>query len=808
MQKRNYDNALTKLYESKESEELDFRILSLEGDELYKEIAYVLTELSLIDSKSGKKIISESERRIVQENLFKIIKNKWKSLWGDANKEAKEQTGQNLSRTQQLAIKKTQEEIAEISKNCTEREQATWDVSFAGTDTKKNEKEWLEKAVKSCVEETLKGPKGKSAIGKLGDFLRGTIAGRALVGLVAIGAMGIIIGSATGVIGSSLDTDTTTDVDGPTDVDLDQDLSNNLVDNQGAQQSELASQQGVDIKDDLPQHVGIDFDTGSADLSPSQQQKIDTTTQEIIKNIQDRIDAGHTDISVELNAQGNASNDGGNWNHNNDTGGDNLNQDRANVVEKSLEPLVKKLSDMGVKVKLTKTIGEKGSSVDAGSDMSDATETGTIGFKVDSKAKTTTKTDTTWTPGPIKNYERDFRVGPVPPLCKYVDKRTGKILPMSPELILGTYFSLKTIEGGLKTKEDGRKFSGFITTSSKEGSGRSLGKIRVKGGFTTPKKDFEHEHLQPNSNYIVFEILDPKIDGEWLGMCDYDGKEQPFKGEPESAGGKEQPFKGEPESAGGEEQPPVTTDIPADFLKGNRNMQLVYLSQNFLPGGKSLWARLGLKEGTVLPTGFFDAALGQGKVDQEKYLNAFYKHLEKENSFTEKLNVGVWLTRVQSNENQALIKWVRNTRKSIGGFIGSIKKAFPEFEIGERRKAKTRRPGERGRAMALAGESIMGKNNLLIEIGLGGTASKAGFDEKEFMKNLPQFMEMLSMMYYDGSGKSLPYNKEEVLATCKEFGCKAGSSKKYKKTKSDDYEFMMSDKYINEEIKRIRQLMK
>ena len=107
----------------------------------------------------------------------------------------------------------------------------------------------------------------------LGDFLRGTIAGKALVSLVAIGAMGMIVGSATGAIGSSLDTDTTTTTDGPTDVDLDQDLSNTLVDNHGAQQADLASQQGVDIQDDLPQHVGIDFDTGSADLSQDQQQK-------------------------------------------------------------------------------------------------------------------------------------------------------------------------------------------------------------------------------------------------------------------------------------------------------------------------------------------------------------------------------------------------------------------------------------------------------------------------------------------------------------------------------------------------------
>ncbi len=254
---------------------------------------------------------------------------------------------------------------------------------------------------------------------------------------------------------------------------------------------------------------------------------------------------------------------------------------------------------------------------------------------------------------------------------------------------------------------------------------------------------------------------------------------------------------------------PPTPDIPADFLKGNRNMQLVYLSQNFLPGGKSLWDSLNLKEGTVLPSGFFDAALGQGKVDQEKYLSAFHKHLEKKDAFTKKLNVGAWMAKVQSNKNQGLIKWVRNTRKGIGSFFTKLKKGFPEdFAIGERQKAKVSKPGERGKAMGLAGESLNGRYDLITELSLGSSASQAGFDESLFMKNLPQFMAMLSMMYYGAKGKKLPYNKEAVLAYCKKYGCKGGSSKKYKQTKSDDYQFVEGEDILGEEIARIRQLMK
>ena len=254
--------------------------------------------------------------------------------------------------------------------------------------------------------------------------------------------------------------------------------------------------------------------------------------------------------------------------------------------------------------------------------------------------------------------------------------------------------------------------------------------------------------------------------------------------------------------------PPITTDIPADFLKGNRNMQLAYLAQNFLPGGKSLWDSLGLKEGTVLPSGFFDAALGQGKVDQEKYLKAFHKHLEKNNSFTKKINPNAWMAKIQSNKNQGLISWIRNTRKGIGGFIKKIKNAFDEFEIGERQKAKVSKPGERGKAMGLAGESLNGRYDLITELNMGNAANAAGFDEKLFMKNLPQFMEMLSMMYYGAKGSKLPYNKEAVLKVCKKYGCKGGSSRKYKQTKSDDYQFVEGEEILSEEIKRIRQLMK
>lgn len=302
------------------------------------------------------------------------------------------------------------------------------------------------------------------------------------------------------------------------------------------------------------------------------------------------------------------------------------------------------------------------------------------------------------------------------------------------------------------------------------------------------------------------------LDDLLQSLKDIDPTEEnpPIIDEPEG----EEPEGEEPKGGGGdvtgtEDPKPVSPDIPADFLKGNRNMQLVYLSQNFLPGGKSLWNGLNLKEGTVLPSGFFDAALGQGKVNQEKYLKAFYNHLGKNNSFTKKISSEDFISKVKDDKNQGLIKWVRNTRKGIGSFFSKLKKGFPEdFAIGERQKAKVSRPGERGKAMGLAGESLNGRYDLITELSLGNSASQAGFDEKLLMKNLPQFMEMLSMMYYGAKGKKLPYNKEAVLAFCGKYGCKGGSSKKYKQTKSDDYQFVEGEEVLTEEIIRIRQLMK
>jgi hypothetical protein len=248
--------------------------------------------------------------------------------------------------------------------------------------------------------------------------------------------------------------------------------------------------------------------------------------------------------------------------------------------------------------------------------------------------------------------------------------------------------------------------------------------------------------------------------------------------------------------------------VPSEFLQGNRNMQLAYLASNFLPEGQNLWNNLKLKEGTTIPSGFLDAALGQGKADPEKYLKAFYNHLEKNDSFTQDVNVGSWLAIVRSKKNLGLIKWIRNTRKGIGNFIKGLMKAFPEFEIGERQKAKVSRPGQKGQAMGVAGESLNGRFDLLIEVDLGMSASQAGFDESSFMKNLPQFMEMISTMYYGAKGTKLPYNKEAVLDKCKKYGCKTGGGKKFKKAKSADYKFVESSSPLKEEINKIKKLMK
>ncbi len=256
--------------------------------------------------------------------------------------------------------------------------------------------------------------------------------------------------------------------------------------------------------------------------------------------------------------------------------------------------------------------------------------------------------------------------------------------------------------------------------------------------------------------------------------------------------------------------------IPKDFLDGNRNMQLAYLSKNFLPGNKSLWDRLGLKEGTVLPSGLFDAALGQGKVDQEKYLTAFFNKLKKDGDLLKDTSYANWKKNLFKKSNLALIAWVRNTRKGIGSFFKKLKDAFPEFEISTRSKAGISKPGKRGKGAGTAGSinnSTDVRYDLIIEAGLGSTANQAGFDESTFMKNLPQFMKMLASMYYGAKGSKLYYNEKAVLDKCKKYGCKATSSKEFDKSVSDDY-YLIDDQKISkeqtltEEIIRIRQLMK
>lgn len=262
--------------------------------------------------------------------------------------------------------------------------------------------------------------------------------------------------------------------------------------------------------------------------------------------------------------------------------------------------------------------------------------------------------------------------------------------------------------------------------------------------------------------------------------------------------------------------PPTPTDEPpidSEFLKGNRNMQLGHLSKNFLPQGEDVWSKLGLKDGTILPTGFIDASLSQGKSRDEdykkKYLTKYYNHLKKDGSFNQETSVDDWMSKV--TEARPVTQWISSTRKNIGGFIKALRKLFKDdgFEIGDRVQAKTSRPGERGKGMGIAGanESTNHQNNLIVEAMLGGTADGAGFDESLFMKNLPQFMEMLSMMYYGAKGTKLSYNKEAVLAKCKDNGCKGGTSQKYQQTKSDAYKLKGTD-YMSEEITRMKSLMK
>jgi hypothetical protein len=297
------------------------------------------------------------------------------------------------------------------------------------------------------------------------------------------------------------------------------------------------------------------------------------------------------------------------------------------------------------------------------------------------------------------------------------------------------------------------------------------------------------------------------------------GDEEPKGGEGDEPKGDGDGEGDEPQTGGGEGEPTGGVsgpEIPSDFLDGNRNMQLAYLSKNFLPGGKSLWDRLGLKEGTVLPSGLFDAALGQGKVDQDKYLKAFFNKLKKDGDLLKDTSFDKWKKGLFKKDNLALVAWIRNTRKGIGSFFKKLRDAFPEFEISTRAKAGISKPGERGKGAGTAGSinnSTDIRYDLIIEAGLGSTANQAGFDESTFMKNLPQFMKMLASMYYGAKGSKLYYNEKAVLDKCKKYGCKSTSSKEFDKSVSDDYylvdnRVLDNENTLKEEITRIRQLMK
>jgi hypothetical protein len=809
MKKPNYDNALTLLFENKESNELDTSILTLEGEDLYRELAFILAELSLIDNNSGKKIISEGERRLLEESLMSSLRDSWKNLWGTANKQAQQSTGKNLTPQQQQAIQHSQKAIADATETCIIRREADWEVY--GTDkTDKSEerkKVWMEKAVKSCVEEVLKGPRGQSIIGKLGDFLRGTVVGKVLVGLIAVGAMTYV----TGAIGSHTKTTTDTIDDGGVDV------SDSVVKN--ASDSTLDNQVHVKVNPDggiVKVKVGsdgstvgvIERDHGVTDLKPDQVQQVADNIIKTIKDVNKDPDLGGKQVkSITLKFHSDKSNTDGNVDSDNDgvpdsndcKGGPCAETHNQKSIDAVLKLVKQGLEKDGIttKVKVKSEIGGLAKDqVSKNSTQAKAEQGTTVSIGgIDAPVKTVK--DTSFQQGPYGPLV-DNPPAPVPKAC-YLVLNGKKVTLGNGDYI---YFYGKLVNKKIQTKKDGQTFEGMIIKGSKD-AGDTDYDLKVLGGFTLE----ENASGINKGRYLSVQVNKPEgIKGMYLIACGTEGEggqgREDKGGEDVGRGGDEPIQKGgdEPIQGGGEPM------VPTDFLQGNRNMQLAYLASNFLPEGKDFWSNLYLKKGTIIPSGFLDAALDQGKYDPEKYLIAFYNKLKKDNSLTRDINVSAWLAKVHSTENLGLIKWVRNTRKGIGGFIKNLQKSFPEFGIGKRQKAKSVRPGAEGQAMGLAGESLNGRVDLINE--LSGSAEQAGFDQNQFMKNLPQFMAMLSAMYYSVGGTKLPYDKKAVLQKCKKYGCKTGGGTKYKKTKSDDYKFLESNSPLKEELNRIKKLMK
>lgn len=813
MKKPNYDNALTLLFENKESNELDTSILTLEGEDLYRELAFILTELSLIDRNSGKKIISESERRLLEESLKSSLKASWKNLWGTANKQAQQSTGKNLTPQQQQAIQHSQKAIADATQICIERKEADWEVY--GTDkTDKSEerkKVWMEKQIKSCVEEVLRGSKGQSIIGKLGDFLRGTVVGKVLVGLIAVGAMTYV----TGAIGSHTKTTTDTIDDGGVDV------SDSVVKN--ASDSTLDNQVHVKVNPDggiVKVKVGsdgstvgvIERDHGVTDLKPDQVQQVADNIIKTIKDVNKDPDLGGKQVkSITLKFHSDKSNTDGNVDSDNDgvpdsndcKGGPCAETHNQKSIDAVLKLVKQGLEKDGIttKVKVKSEIGGLAKDqVSKNSTQAKAEQGTTVSVDgIDAPVKTVK--DTSFQQGPYGPLV-DNPPAPVPKAC-YLVLNGKKVTLGNGDYI---YFYGKLVNKKIQTKKDGQTFEGMIIKGSKA-AGDTDYDLKVLGGFTLE----ENASGINKGRYLSVQVNKPEgIKGMYLIACGTEGEggqggEDVGRGEDKPIKGGDEPIQGDEPIKGGDE-PVVEPMVPTDFLQGNRNMQLAYLASNFLPEGKDFWSNMYLKKGTVIPSGFLDAALNQGKYDPEKYLTAFYNKLKKDNSLTRDINLGAWLAKVRSTENLGLIKWVRNTRKGIGGFIKNLQKSFPEFGIGKRQKAKSVRPGAEGQAMGLAGESLNGRVDLINE--LSGSAEQAGFDQNQFMKNLPQFMAMLSAMYYSVGGTKLPYDKKAVLQKCKKYGCKTGGGTKYKKTKSDDYKFLESNSPLIEELNRIKKLMK
>jgi hypothetical protein len=111
--------------------------------------------------------------------------------------------------------------------------------------------------------------------------------------------------------------------------------------------------------------TGIQFEKGSYDLDTEAVNQLNDIADKYVDDVQSLVDAGYTDITLDLDAAGGASNTGSGW----DTPGDGTNKSlrelRADAGgDALLDSVNKKLSEKGldglVKVKLTKKVTNQG----------------------------------------------------------------------------------------------------------------------------------------------------------------------------------------------------------------------------------------------------------------------------------------------------------------------------------------------------------------------------------------------------------------------------------------------------------------